>query len=256
MASSRKPLPIDQKIQAAASEANLGELFVAPGRVSHAEVVRYHALIDLFVVPRTAARVCQLVTPLKPYEAMAMGRCVVAADAQFLCGPGASVVDGRAHLAPGDCARRVPRRRRQGLPAPRRRPHPPPAHRCPPRQIVRHLCDTQSTTALHTSPPPSQGRGLSVHLFSYPLHHHALTYGRVESVVSIHAPQDRCVHACPVTAPIAIEVAIGEHDHALRFNLFLNHVRWYTTGLSPATDRKSTRLNSSHVKRSRMPSSA
>ena len=68
------------RIQAAASEANLGELFVAPGRVSHAEVVRYHALIDLFVVPRTAARVCQLVTPLKPYEAMAMGRCVVASD--------------------------------------------------------------------------------------------------------------------------------------------------------------------------------
>jgi glycosyltransferase involved in cell wall biosynthesis len=68
------------RIQAAAHEANLGDLLVAPGRVPHAEVARYHALIDLFVVPRTAARVCQLVTPLKPYEAMAMGRCVVASD--------------------------------------------------------------------------------------------------------------------------------------------------------------------------------
>jgi len=68
------------RISAAIQEANLGSLVVMPGRVPHAEVRRYHSLIDLFVVPRTADRVCQLVTPLKPYEAMAMGRCVVASD--------------------------------------------------------------------------------------------------------------------------------------------------------------------------------
>jgi len=68
------------RISSAVQEANLGSLAVMPGRVPHAEVRRYHSLIDLFVVPRTADRVCQLVTPLKPYEAMAMGRCVVASD--------------------------------------------------------------------------------------------------------------------------------------------------------------------------------
>lgn len=68
------------RISAAIQETNLGSLVVMPGRVPHAEVRRYHSLIDLFVVPRTADRVCQLVTPLKPYEAMAMGRCVVASD--------------------------------------------------------------------------------------------------------------------------------------------------------------------------------
>jgi len=68
------------RISYAIQEANLGSLVVMPGRVPHAEVRRYHSLIDLFVVPRTADRVCQLVTPLKPYEAMAMGRCVVASD--------------------------------------------------------------------------------------------------------------------------------------------------------------------------------
>lgn len=68
------------RISSAIQEANLGSLVVMPGRVPHAEVRRYHSLIDLFVVPRTADRVCQLVTPLKPYEAMAMGRCVVASD--------------------------------------------------------------------------------------------------------------------------------------------------------------------------------
>ncbi|MPZ88444.1 MAG: glycosyltransferase [Nitriliruptorales bacterium] len=47
------------------------------GRVPHAEVLGYHAAIDVFAAPRTAARVCHLVTPLKPVEAMAAGRAVV-----------------------------------------------------------------------------------------------------------------------------------------------------------------------------------
>jgi glycosyltransferase involved in cell wall biosynthesis len=36
------------------------------------------------VVPRTPDRVCQLVTPLKPVEAMASGLCVVASDVRAL----------------------------------------------------------------------------------------------------------------------------------------------------------------------------
>ena len=47
------------------------------GRVPHAAIEAYYSVIDLFVVPRTADRVSQLVTPLKPYEAMAMQRCLV-----------------------------------------------------------------------------------------------------------------------------------------------------------------------------------
>ena len=47
------------------------------GRVPHADIEAYYSIIDLFVVPRTADRVSQLVTPLKPYEAMAMERCLV-----------------------------------------------------------------------------------------------------------------------------------------------------------------------------------
>lgn len=55
--------------------ADRGALFT--GRVPHAEIEAYYSVIDLFVVPRTADRVSQLVTPLKPYEAMAMERCLV-----------------------------------------------------------------------------------------------------------------------------------------------------------------------------------
>ncbi len=47
------------------------------GRVPHAQVGAYYSVIDIFVVPRTNDRVSQLVTPLKPYEAMAMERCLV-----------------------------------------------------------------------------------------------------------------------------------------------------------------------------------
>jgi PEP-CTERM/exosortase A-associated glycosyltransferase len=54
------------------------ELAIFTGRVPHADVRSYYSLIDVFVVPRTAERVSQLVTPLKPYEAMANGRAVVA----------------------------------------------------------------------------------------------------------------------------------------------------------------------------------
>ncbi len=41
------------------------------GRVPHERVHDYYALIDLFVVPRKSAAVTELVTPLKPFEAMA-----------------------------------------------------------------------------------------------------------------------------------------------------------------------------------------
>ena len=47
------------------------------GRVPHSEIDRYYRTIDVFVVPRTDDRVSRLVTPLKPYEAMAMEKAVV-----------------------------------------------------------------------------------------------------------------------------------------------------------------------------------
>lgn len=47
------------------------------GRVPHDQVERYYRTIDVFVIPRTNDRVSQLVTPLKPYEAMAMERAIV-----------------------------------------------------------------------------------------------------------------------------------------------------------------------------------
>ncbi len=54
------------------------------GRVPHDRVLDYYRLIDVFVVPRTNDRVSQLVTPLKPYEAMAMERALVVSEVAAL----------------------------------------------------------------------------------------------------------------------------------------------------------------------------
>jgi glycosyltransferase involved in cell wall biosynthesis len=50
------------------------------GRVPAARVRDHHAALDVFAVPRRDERVCRLVTPLKPVEAMAGGLPVVASD--------------------------------------------------------------------------------------------------------------------------------------------------------------------------------
>ena len=50
------------------------------GRVPHSEVQRYYELIDVLAYPRLPIRLTELVTPLKPLEAMAQGRMFVASD--------------------------------------------------------------------------------------------------------------------------------------------------------------------------------
>jgi glycosyltransferase involved in cell wall biosynthesis len=67
-------------LQRQAADLGLGEAAIFTGRVPAAKVREFHALLDVFVVPRTPDRVCQLVTPLKPVEAMASGLCVVTSE--------------------------------------------------------------------------------------------------------------------------------------------------------------------------------
>ena len=66
------------RAQAAASPAADAIRFV--GRVPHTEVERYYALTDIMVYPRKKSRLTDLVTPLKPLEAMAQGKLVAAYD--------------------------------------------------------------------------------------------------------------------------------------------------------------------------------
>ena len=66
------------KAQAQASPAAAAIRFV--GRVPHHEVERYYALTDIMAYPRKNSRLTDLVTPLKPLEAMAQDKLVAASD--------------------------------------------------------------------------------------------------------------------------------------------------------------------------------
>ncbi len=70
---------LDQ-LQTLAAELGLADRAVFTGPVPHDEVGFYYQLIDVFVVSRPPLRVTELVTPLKPLEAMAMGKALVASD--------------------------------------------------------------------------------------------------------------------------------------------------------------------------------
>jgi PEP-CTERM/exosortase A-associated glycosyltransferase len=50
------------------------------GRVPHDQIARYYSVIDVMVYPRRSIRLTELVTPLKPLEAMALGKAVLGSD--------------------------------------------------------------------------------------------------------------------------------------------------------------------------------
>ena len=72
--------PMEEALRAQAAASPAGDAIVFTGRVQHAEVERYYSLIDVLAYPRKHSRLTDLVTPLKPLEAMAQRRIVAASD--------------------------------------------------------------------------------------------------------------------------------------------------------------------------------
>ncbi|MGZ8321305.1 MAG: TIGR04063 family PEP-CTERM/XrtA system glycosyltransferase, partial [Telluria sp.] len=72
--------PQDAQLQHVAKDLGIEDRVVFTGRVPHAEVQRYYDLLDVLVYPRLSMRLTDLVTPLKPLEAMAQGRVLAASD--------------------------------------------------------------------------------------------------------------------------------------------------------------------------------
>lgn len=72
--------PQENEIRLLVSALRLEQYVIMPGRVDHKQVQDYYNLVDIFVYPRLSMRLTELVTPLKPLEAMAQGRLVVASD--------------------------------------------------------------------------------------------------------------------------------------------------------------------------------
>lgn len=73
-----------EELQESAAAQGLGDVVTFPGRVPHEEVERYYSIIDITPFPRLPLPVCEMVSPLKPFEAMAMGKAVVASDVAAL----------------------------------------------------------------------------------------------------------------------------------------------------------------------------
>ena len=72
--------PQDAALKAQAVALGVADKVVFTGRVPHGEVQRYYDLVDVLAYPRHSMRLTELVTPLKPLEAMAQGRVLVASD--------------------------------------------------------------------------------------------------------------------------------------------------------------------------------
>ncbi len=71
-------------LQREAHERGLADMVIFTGEIPHDQIAAYYAMIDVFVIPRTRSRVTELVTPMKPYEAMAMEKAVVVSDVAAL----------------------------------------------------------------------------------------------------------------------------------------------------------------------------
>jgi glycosyltransferase involved in cell wall biosynthesis len=72
--------PCDPALLAQAKASPVAERIHFVGRVPHQQVERYYSVIDVLVYPRKHMRLTDLVTPLKPIEAMAQGKLVAASN--------------------------------------------------------------------------------------------------------------------------------------------------------------------------------
>lgn len=72
--------PQEAALKAQAEALGVTGSVVFAGRVAHDEVSRYYDLVDVLAYPRHSMRLTELVTPLKPLEAMAQGRLFVASN--------------------------------------------------------------------------------------------------------------------------------------------------------------------------------
>lgn len=72
--------PEEEALKAKVEILGLQKTVIFTGRVPHDQVSRYYHLVDVFAYPRLKMRLTDLVTPLKPLEAMAQGRLLVASD--------------------------------------------------------------------------------------------------------------------------------------------------------------------------------
>tara|TARA_B110001452_G_scaffold267604_1_gene278399 strand:+ start:4802 stop:10123 length:5322 start_codon:yes stop_codon:yes gene_type:complete len=75
---------IRNDLESLVDELDLRNQVKFTGRVPHDDVNRYHSIIDIAPFPRTPDIVCEFISPLKPFESMAMGQVVVGSNVAAL----------------------------------------------------------------------------------------------------------------------------------------------------------------------------
>ena len=76
--------PITQEILNVAKQNNLEDWLIMPGRISNRDVQDHYSLIDIAPFPRKSLPVCEMVSPMKPLEAMAMEKAIVVSSVRAL----------------------------------------------------------------------------------------------------------------------------------------------------------------------------
>jgi glycosyltransferase involved in cell wall biosynthesis len=72
--------PREEALRDQIRRKGLEQVVVMPGRIPKERIPGLYGLVDILVYPRYSTRLTELVTPLKPLEAMAMGKPLVASD--------------------------------------------------------------------------------------------------------------------------------------------------------------------------------
>ncbi|TNJ33853.1 glycosyltransferase [Arenimonas terrae] len=72
-------------VQAAVQASTVPERIILTGRVPHDEVGALYSLLDVCPFPRKPWEVCEMVSPMKPFEPLAMGKTVVVSSVRALC---------------------------------------------------------------------------------------------------------------------------------------------------------------------------
>jgi|GEM_PF-473020 len=76
--------PITEEILRLASEGGIESKLLMPGRIPHELVESYYSLLDICPFPRKPWPVCEMVSPMKPLEALAMRKAVVVSSVRAL----------------------------------------------------------------------------------------------------------------------------------------------------------------------------
>ncbi|TDE15924.1 glycosyltransferase [Jiangella asiatica] len=76
--------PSQRMVHEQAARLRLGDMVTFTGRVPHDQVTRYLSLVDIAPFPRLPLPVCELISPIKPFESMAMAKAIVVSDVAAL----------------------------------------------------------------------------------------------------------------------------------------------------------------------------